>query len=248
MHRATLVAKPVAGSVTVSGPRGSYVQYDKDLNVIDEQGPWIGPEKWDAAKAREELLYRGYPQRYIFGLPVEEANTKVFPPSAGKHDEVGASTQVLDYTSEYMRASYDMESLWTDFEWQIQQAGVQFDTLVGTGLSGSVVAPELARRMRCEWAIVRKHNDGSHSGERIEGKLGRRWLFLDDLVGIGRTFARVWDVVEAIRITRNFDTQFVGGYLYYHHSFYAPQSGDIPWERYIKQFSEHNHIEREIAW
>src|SRR4051812_16554608 len=67
----------------------------------------------------------------------------------------------------------------------------KYDTLVGTGLSGSLVIPLLARGLDCDWLIVRKENDGSHSTKPAEGRLGRRWLFVDDFIASGATLRRV---------------------------------------------------------
>ena len=69
------------------------------------------------------------------------------------------------------------------------------DTFVGTGLSGALVVPTLARALGRHWAIVRKQ-DGSHSSRRIEGEIGERWLFIDDFIEGGATLHRVREAVE----------------------------------------------------
>ena len=94
-----------------------------------------------------------------------------------------------------------------------------FDTLVGTGLSGTVVVPALALAMGKNFAIVRKEDDGSHhGGGQIVGTIGNRWLFVDDLVSSGRTRQYVIDkVAEACThgYHKNHRTaSFVGEYLY----------------------------------
>src|SRR5690242_12227601 len=56
----------------------------------------------------------------------------------------------------------------------------QVDTLVGSGLSGTLVVPSLARA--CDvpfWAIVRKEKT-THTSRLVEGAIGDRWLFVDD--------------------------------------------------------------------
>lgn len=88
---------------------------------------------------------------------------------------------------------------------------VEYDTLIGTGLSGALVVPMIARDLGKHWAVVRKPNDGSHSPDRAEGTIGERWVFVDDLVASGTTRNRVIDTVKAITGGR---TQFVGSYLY----------------------------------
>jgi len=102
-----------------------------------------------------------------------------------------------------------------------------FDTIVGTDLSGTVVVPTLARSLHKKWAIVRKHNDGSHASlgsdpkmTILEGELGERWLFVDDQVDSGATLARVRDSVDKFVMLHNTDndyhfyTTYVGTYQY----------------------------------
>jgi hypothetical protein len=99
----------------------------------------------------------------------------------------------------------------------------QFDTIVGSGLSGALVIPTLAQAFGVTWAVVRKPEDGSHSSWSIEGVIGERWVFVDDLMDSGKTFRRVHNaVVEAFR--GPFDewgyrqpshgTRYVGAWLY----------------------------------
>src|SRR5438270_666376 len=69
---------------------------------------------------------------------------------------------------------------------------VDFDTMIGTGLSGSLVIPVLAEGLGKYWAIARKDNDGSHSYHKVEGLIGDRWIFVDDLIATGKTRKRVY--------------------------------------------------------
>jgi orotate phosphoribosyltransferase len=91
---------------------------------------------------------------------------------------------------------------------------VQFDTLVGTGLSGALVVPTLARALGRHWMIIRKENDHSHAvaqgNGRAVGTIGSKWIFVDDLVCTGHTRELVKDVIEAL----GEDTQYVGTYVY----------------------------------
>jgi hypothetical protein len=77
--------------------------------------------------------------------------------------------------------------------------GIDYDTMIGTGLSGSLVIPTLARALGKKWAIIRKPGDGSHGNPvGFEGEIGRRWIFVDDFVASGATRQRVRDAVDRI--------------------------------------------------
>lgn len=94
---------------------------------------------------------------------------------------------------------------------------LEYDTIVGTGLSGALVVPTLARELDKHWAIVRKE-DGSHSDNMIEGAVGRRWLFVDDFVDSGATVRRViatmTDELDYYMRTHGFVTACVGIWEY----------------------------------
>lgn len=98
---------------------------------------------------------------------------------------------------------------------QEQLAGVEFDTLVGTGFSGGVVIPALALAMGKNFVLIRKETDDSHHGKgRLVGQLGERWIFVDDFVSSGTTRTRVIEKIDdAARIER-LTTEHVGQYMY----------------------------------
>jgi len=97
-----------------------------------------------------------------------------------------------------------MDTAWADPSALIAEArdalrGVKYDTMVGTGMSGAIIVPVLARALRKKFLIVRKDEDlkSSHASRPWLGVLGRRWLFVDDFISLGGTFARVRDAVDA---------------------------------------------------
>lgn len=93
--------------------------------------------------------------------------------------------------------------------------GVEYDTMIGTGLSGALVVPTLARAFRKHWAIVRKSTEDCHSEQLIEGTIGHRWLFVDDLIDLGGTLERVVDKVRwALEVRPEHAMGFAGAYLY----------------------------------
>ena len=74
----------------------------------------------------------------------------------------------------------------------------QVDTLVGSGLSGTLVVPSLARA--CDvpfWAIVRKEKT-THTSRLVEGAIGDRWLFVDDFISSGDTLRRTRNEVNYV--------------------------------------------------
>lgn len=106
-----------------------------------------------------------------------------------------AKAQPCNFTTGYMDAA--LLNLAEVVE--VAQADLRnrnFDTIVGTGLSGAIVIPALALAMGKSFVIVRKRNDDSHHGGDLVGKLGRRWIFLDDFVSTGETRKRVIDKVD----------------------------------------------------
>lgn len=97
------------------------------------------------------------------------------------------------------------------FEKAIEVLGnVDFDTIVGRGLSGALVIPTLADKMGKHFAIVRKSGDSLHREFAIEGTVGDKWIFVDDFVATGRTRREViTEISDGIR-----GTEYVGTYQY----------------------------------
>lgn len=102
-------------------------------------------------------------------------------------------------------------------------ANVEFDTFIGTGISGALIVPLLSFAMSKRFAIVRKPNDGSHSWCRIEGTVGSRWIFVDDFIEGGSTFRRVYTAVEELTRAHVHPCDFAGTFLY-HRLFELDQS------------------------
>lgn len=93
-------------------------------------------------------------------------------------------------------------------------ADVDYDTMIGTGLSGALVVPELARALKKHWAIVRKPGESVHAFTLVVGEVGKRWLFVDDFIASGATMRRVQDAVADEAKAQCFQTEQVGTYLY----------------------------------
>lgn len=122
----------------------------------------------------------------------------------------------LTLGASYMRQAFDNSGTFVQNA-KRALSRVDFDTMIGTGLSGSLAIPVLARAMNKHWAIVRKDNDGSHSSCIIEGSIGNRWVFVDDFISSGATRDRVIRVVtETVQeYDPGMDLEHVGTYCYH---------------------------------
>jgi len=125
--------------------------------------------------------------------------------------------------------TYYMDSALFNLEEVIQTAAdrlrdVDFDTLVGTGFSGSVVIPALALAMGKKFVLIRKETDDSHHGKgRLLGELGKRWIFVDDFVSSGRTRLRVIEKIEDAKREYETTSEMVGEYMYVNYSDVGPE-------------------------
>jgi hypothetical protein len=108
--------------------------------------------------------------------------------------------------------------------------GVKYDTIVGTGLSGTVFVSKVHTALRKNVAIVRKKNDGSHSGNKVEGAIGKRWVFVDDFMSSGRTFKRVAEIM----FEEYPQSEFVG-YYSYDGEFFTPAAELEQSRRWLKE-------------
>ena len=96
----------------------------------------------------------------------------------------------------------------------LKEHKVAYDTIVGTGVSGAIIVPILARALRKYAMIVRKDGQ-THSHKRCEGQLGARWLFVDDLICTGATLTRAYEHITALARQESHKTKFVGAYMYH---------------------------------
>lgn len=62
----------------------------------------------------------------------------------------------------------------------------QFDAVVFRGISGALVGPSIADRLEKDICVVRKR-ENSHSCYMVEGRIGRPFLIVDDVMMTGET-------------------------------------------------------------
>lgn len=75
----------------------------------------------------------------------------------------------------------------------------EFDAIAFRGMSGALVAPNLALRLRKDLIMVRKPktDESTHSGYRVEGRQDAvNYLIIDDLVGTGLTVKNIINEIK----------------------------------------------------
>jgi hypothetical protein len=95
--------------------------------------------------------------------------------------------------------------------------GVDFDTIVCTGVSGLVIAPIIAHLMGKCIFVIRKEGEGCHSSAGYSGIMGSRFIILDDLVDSGQTLRRInTHLIDHDHANRDTPPVFVGTVMYQH--------------------------------
>lgn len=80
----------------------------------------------------------------------------------------------------------------------LRKASLDFDTIVCTGVSGTLIAPTLAYKLDKHLLVVRKTTTGSHATAMVEGRIGARVLYVDDFVSTGATLKRMQQQVNKV--------------------------------------------------
>lgn len=74
--------------------------------------------------------------------------------------------------------------------------GIEYGSLVGIGLSGSVMIPVLALLLDKPFAILRKPGVPCHTNATYEGTIMKDWLFVDDFISSGETFRNALRIID----------------------------------------------------
>lgn len=91
--------------------------------------------------------------------------------------------------------------------------GVDYDTMVTSGMSGALVIPTLADKLGKKWAIVRK-SDMRHAEGEIIGQIGHKWMFVDDFTGEGKNRDLCKQAIRDMSYETHFYPEYVGTYVY----------------------------------
>lgn len=71
-----------------------------------------------------------------------------------------------------------------------------FDTVAFRGMSGALVAPLVAAKMKKHLIMVRKPGDGSHSQYTVEGNINSQaYIIIDDFISTGNTCRAIIDAI-----------------------------------------------------
>lgn len=140
----------------------------------------------------------------------------------------------VDVFTDYLEHAFASDEALVAQAQRVIPEDVEYDTMIGRGMSGALIIPRLATLLGKAYAIVRKANDGSHTGNQIEGRIGNRWIFVDEFVASGHTRKVTIEAVQKYVVDFNhvtmhylpgrphLKTQYVGSYLYRDREFQRP--------------------------
>jgi hypoxanthine phosphoribosyltransferase len=120
-------------------------------------------------------------------------------------------------------------------EWErMYNLDFAFDAIVVSGTSGLLVGPAIADQLGLPLVVVRKPDDGSHSGSLVEGAVGfdkpnPKYIVVDDFVSSGDTVARIMETMRWYRPTWS----FVGAFQATRKEWWCPEvnaEGKVWWQ------------------
>jgi adenine/guanine phosphoribosyltransferase-like PRPP-binding protein len=71
-----------------------------------------------------------------------------------------------------------------------------FDSIVCCGISGLLVAPQIAEILNKHLVVIRKENDKCYSDFGIEGVAPYRYIIIDDLICSGKTVRHIKNTIK----------------------------------------------------
>lgn len=235
------------------------------MAVLPETAPldYIPREKWKEVLNTLTMSVDGFRQQWVAQMSGDWtiATGGTVPNYKPKEEPVPAkvipSKTVTPYASksavqraQFFRVDSYMEdvhnpAILKEIYEELVPKGLNVDTLVGRGISGTLAVSKLAHELGLRYFIIRKDTDNSHSHYPFEGTLGRNWLFVDDMIVSGKTFITSWEAIEGIRENYNFASTFRGVLLYTDKRFIAAESDSIRY--YLDKSDELADEEEETA-
>lgn len=104
-------------------------------------------------------------------------------------------------------------------------AGVEYDVLVGTGVSGTLGVGVLGALLNKPIAVVRKDLSSSHSSKIVEGHILPRFIVVDDFTASGFTVERVRDIYAQDVLSSAQSPLYVGTYMYVTRNYHTELQG-----------------------
>jgi hypoxanthine phosphoribosyltransferase len=128
-------------------------------------------------------------------------------------------SEYLDMLSgSYTKSAYAdrVTELLNNAEMQLIGQDIDFDSMVGTGHSGLLVLPILARHFDVPFFALRKDGISSHNSAQPygDGRIGRKWILIDDVSVTGGTIKFAQNRIARVCNMNNWKTEYVGTYLY----------------------------------
>jgi orotate phosphoribosyltransferase len=119
--------------------------------------------------------------------------------------------------TDYLRDALDVNKIPTTVDniiAVINDNELEFDAIAFRGMSGAMIAPMVAVKLKKNLIMVRKEepHQGHHSRFKVEGGIrdSERYVVVDDLVSSGATVAQIRRDIARI----NSETKFVGVVTY----------------------------------
>ena len=102
--------------------------------------------------------------------------------------------------SEYIEGGLDLAKrryVITRLIKEIRKSGIKFDAIVFRGMSGALVAPSVADKMRKPLVVCRK-SDNHHSSYSVEytEKWFQNYIIIDDLISSGLTILTILKMID----------------------------------------------------
>lgn len=92
----------------------------------------------------------------------------------------------------------------------------QFDAIAFRGLSGALIAPLVAVRMKKHFLAVRKPSEKNHSTMKVEGDFdAQRYIILDDFIDSGETIKEIITEINIAYEKKGYERPQVAGLVMY---------------------------------
>ncbi len=99
----------------------------------------------------------------------------------------------------------------------IRKSNIKFKAVAFTGMSGSMIGPAVAARLKKDMVLIRKSGEDRHSTQEVEGRKDiKSYIIIDDRIATGDTVRSIMSGVSSF--TKN-QAKLMGIFLYYHPGF-----------------------------